>query len=917
MPLPLGSRRSAFFTALLAPVCFCGAQPDVTVQVTDYVAAPISGTLTSTTGNAPYAARINFLREEPGGGTNRFFINDLNGTLSILDKTTKAFTVYLDFNRNTTETPTATGLFPAFTRANGYANGLVTFQFDPEYRSTGSANFGKFYTVHIETDTADGAAARLPNASAFPGFSNVASYTPTNVNEAPGTDGANTRQAVLIEWQDSNPADTTFQGTARELMRVEFNDRIHPMGDLVFNPQATNAAHADWRRLYIAIGDGGAGEKNNATLHATPQRLDVLQGKILRITPDDPDGSGPARYGIPTDNPFIVSTTPGARAEIFAYGFRNPHRLAWDVTSGTLIAADIGLHSWEEVNIIRAGGNYGYADREGTNVLNVATGFAADPLPANDATNNFLYPVIQYPHSALLGFGDGICGGFVYRGTRVPALQGKYVFGDITTGQVLCADLSALVAADDGNPATLAAFQRVQLLWDNPRTPAGLEPYFRMYEIVASEYHARGGPDNNLPGSAAVSDLTGGGRADIRLAVDAAGELYLLSKSDGMIRVLFAASPSTAPPIIARQPQAQTVGAGGTAVFSVDVISSTVPVFQWYRSGQAISGATSSLLVLRGVSAADAGNYYCTTMNDLGVATSDAPALTIGASGDAGRLTALSIRGQVGTGGDVMIGGLVVENSTVRTIIQAVGPTLGVSFPVLAPSVLANPNLELYQQVNGSFIRTQSNDDWAVPVSGVAGIMAAASASGATQLTDVLSKDSTLLTTLSPGVYTANVNGVGSTTGVALLQVYAVPSATDTGVLSALSIRGRVGTGGDVMIAGLVIAGSTSRTVLIQAVGPTLGLIAPSLATSVLTNPKLELYQLVNGAFVKIRENDDWGGDAQITAIQTATGATGLLNPTSRDCALLVTLPPGVYTANVSGVDNTAGVVLLQAYAVP
>lgn len=910
--MPPGLRLCAFIL-VLAPA-WVRAQETITIQLQDYAAAPITGTLSSTTGNAPYAARINFFREEPGGGTNRFFINDLNGTLSILDKTSKTFAVYLDFNRNTTETPGATGLFPAFTRANGYANGLVTFQFDPEYRNATSPHYGKFYTVHIETDTADGATARLPNASAFPGLTNAASYTATNANEAPGTDGANTRLAVLIEWQDTNPNDTTFQGTARELLRVEFNDRIHPMGDLIFNPLATSAAHADWRKLYIAIGDGGAGEKNNATLHATPQRLDVLQGKILRITPDDPDGAGASRYGIPADNPFMA--TANARTEIFAYGFRNPHRLAWDAPSGVLIVADIGLHSWEEVNVIRAGGNYGYADREGTQVLDVTTGFAIGPLPANDAANNFIYPAVQYPHSALLGFGDGICGGFVYRGTRVPALQGKYIFGDITTGQILCADLTALVAADDGNPATLAAFQRVQILWDNPRTPAGLESYSRMYEIVASEYHARGGPDNNLPGSATVSDLTGGGRADIRLAVDVAGELFLLSKSDGMIRAVFAAPAPAAPPAIARQPDAQTVGLGGTAVFSVEATSSVTPTYQWLKNGAAISGANSALLVLRGVTAADAAIYSCTVTNALGAVTSTAAALTIGGTSDAGNLTALSIRGQVGTGGNIMIAGLIVESGSVQTLIQAVGPTLGVLAPDLASSVLTNPNLELYQFTNAAFVNTQSNDDWATPASGAA-ITAAEIATGATLLTNTQSRDSALLTTLSPGVYTANVNGVGNITGVALLQVYAVPSATNTGVLSALSIRGRVGTGGDVMIAGLIVSGSTSRTVLIQAIGPMLGLLSPDLATSVLPNPKLELYQLVSGAFVKIRENDDWGGDTQVAAIQTATGATGLINPTSRDCALLVTLPPGVYTANVSGLANTSGIVLLQAYVVP
>ena len=119
------------------------------------------------------------------------------------------------------------------------------------------------------------------------------------------------------------------------------------------------------------------------------------------------------------------------------------------------------------------------------------------------------------------------------------------------------------------------------------------------------------------------------------------------------------------------------------------------------------------------------------------------------------------------------------------------------------------------------------------------------------------------------------------------------------------------------MVAGIIVGGSTAKTLIIQAVGPTLGVLYPSLQSSVLANPKLELYQLVNGTFVKILENDDWGGDANITTQQSASGATVLSGATSKDSALLVTLPPGVYTANVSGVNDTSGVVLLQAYAVP
>ena len=127
--------------------------------------------------------------------------------------------------------------------------------------------------------------------------------------------------------------------------------------------------------------------------------------------------------------------------------------------------------------------------------INLQTGIANLALPLNDAANAYVYPVVQYPHSPALGYGDAIAGGFVYRGTKIPLLQGRFVFGDITTGHLFHADLAAMIAADDGSPATLAPLQRIDVLWDNPRNAAGPERFDRMYEIVASEYHARGGTD--------------------------------------------------------------------------------------------------------------------------------------------------------------------------------------------------------------------------------------------------------------------------------------------------------------------------------------------------------------------------------------------------------------------------------------
>src|SRR5256885_610467 len=228
---------------------------------------PMTG---STTGanNAGSLARVNMLREEPGGA-GRFFVNDLNGPLYILDKQTRTFRTYLDFNGRDHRV----GLFPKLTFEAGYANGFIAFQFDPEYGQN-----GKFYTIHLEDPAVPG--SPLPDGTSVPGLE-LTGYTTT----APiATPGAIEREAVVIEWTDSNVANTTFEGTARELMRVQLNTRIHPMGDLIFNPTA-RAGDADWRVLYIGCGDGGSGERRTA-MRQNPQRLDTLVGKILRIVPD-------------------------------------------------------------------------------------------------------------------------------------------------------------------------------------------------------------------------------------------------------------------------------------------------------------------------------------------------------------------------------------------------------------------------------------------------------------------------------------------------------------------------------------------------------------------------------------------------------------------------------------------------------
>jgi hypothetical protein len=511
----------------------------LTIRVTDFAALPMTGTVDGV-GNDGSLARVNFLREEPGGA-KRLFVSDLNGPLYILDKETKTFTIYLDFNGSDPHT----GLFDRLPITTGFAGGFISFQFDPDY-----ARNGRFYTIHMEDPQKPGADA--PDTTAFPGLK-ADGYTATPPIRTPGSIE---REVVLVEWTDTNIANTTFEGSARELLRVQLNSRIHPMGDLIFNPIA-KPGDADWRVMYVACGDGGSGEQTNAT-RANPQRLDTAVGKILRIIPDLTEHgnsstvSDNARYRIPNDNPFVA--VDGARKEIWAYGFRNPHRLSWDVDPGNpgsnrLMAAVIGLHTWETVAIIRKGANYGYSEREGTERLTEDNSRDkipdADTIPvriSDTVTNGAVtptYPVISYRHAP--GGGDAIAGGFVYRGRAVPALRGKYVFGDISTGHIWYADYAEMLAVDDGKAETLAQIHEVQIQWDSPAADAAKQPYPTMFPIVQAAYRARGGKDPDLPGGAVVS---GSGRADIRLAVDASGELYILSKSDGMIRSVGA---STAP----------------------------------------------------------------------------------------------------------------------------------------------------------------------------------------------------------------------------------------------------------------------------------------------------------------------------------------------------------------------------------
>lgn len=503
---------------VVAPTPAAQAGPRMTLELADYIQMPITGDHggENTRGQL---ARVNFLREEPGG--RRFFVNDLNGPLYVLDKQSKRFATYLDFN-GLAGRP---GLFPKFTFERNFATGLINVIFDPDYART-----GVFYTIHMEDPTTEAPAGPRPGVIA--GL-DLAGYRTTPAIVTPTLPGARiNREAVMIEWTDRNIANTTFEGTARELLRMQLPSPIHPLGEMTFNPTARRG-DPEWRVMYIGVGDSGTGEQRDIR-RLNPQRLDNFNGKILRIVPDLREQtatstvSANGRYRIPNDNPFVA--VEGARREIWASGLRNPHRLIWDVDPAQpreprLLAFNIGLTAWETMVIVEKGANYGYPLREGPQAMTLE---GMVPVPADDTipvqitdtvtrgTVKPTYPVIAYRHAATGG--DAIAGGFIYRGSRIPALKGKLLFGDITTGRIWYAEMADVLRADDGNPTTVAPIRELD---------TGLR------RLVEETFRARGGPGDALPGAAAVS---GRGRVDVRFAEDNAGELYLLTKSDGMIR---------------------------------------------------------------------------------------------------------------------------------------------------------------------------------------------------------------------------------------------------------------------------------------------------------------------------------------------------------------------------------------------
>ena len=228
-------------------------------------------------------------------------------------------------------------------------------------------------------------------------------------------------QSVVSEWQlpdPCNPSSVVDPTSRREILRIDEPQFNHDGGALNFGPDG---------KLYISLGDGGAAD-DQGTGHVeggNGQDPSNILGTILRL---DPDGSSSAngQYGIPADNPFVGDA--GFLDEIFAYGFRNPFRFSFDSRTGEMYVADVGQNDIEEIDLGVPGGNFGWRIKEGSFCFDPSGGeagfvFACGP---DDAPEGLIDPIAEYDHDE----GIAVVGGFVYRGSQIARLRGRYVFGD-------------------------------------------------------------------------------------------------------------------------------------------------------------------------------------------------------------------------------------------------------------------------------------------------------------------------------------------------------------------------------------------------------------------------------------------------------------------------------------------------------
>jgi glucose/arabinose dehydrogenase/mono/diheme cytochrome c family protein len=388
-------------------------------------------------------SRLAKLDFEPSSGNS--FVLDLQGELYKMQNNKPV--LYMNLAK----------LCPKIILGPGLATGFCSFAFHPDF-----AKNGLLYTLYTESP-----------ASGKADFSYADSFDVT-------------MQGVLTEWKTKNPGAGTFSGTKRELLRVDIMTDSHGVQEISFNP-LSKPGDEDYGMLYMSIGDGGSVQVGYPfLLHG----IETIWGSILRIDPFGRNSTN-GQYGIPLHNPFTRTQNPKALGEIYAYGFRNPHRMTW-TKSGEMLVFNIGQANIESVNLVKPGHNYGWPTREGNFLFDPYGDLSKIyPLPSNDSSYNITYPVAQYDHDE----GMAISGGCEYWGTTIPQLKGKLLFGDIPTGRLFYIEMA------DVKQGKLAPVKEWKI--------------------------SINGTNRTL------RELCGNDRVDLHFGRDSRGELYLLTKADG------------------------------------------------------------------------------------------------------------------------------------------------------------------------------------------------------------------------------------------------------------------------------------------------------------------------------------------------------------------------------------------------
>jgi hypothetical protein len=363
-------------------------------------------------------------------------------------------------------------------QSQGTERGLQSFAFHPQFNRRGAAGFGKFYTWTDTTNT-------TPPPDFVPGGGN------------------NTHDTVLLEWTAKDPGAAAYDGgPPRELLRLEQPFPNHNGGEVTFNPLAS-PRDADFGLLYVGSADGGSG----GDPLDLAQNLNSAFGKILRI---DPLGSNSAngKYGIPASNPFANDNNPNTLGEIYASGVRNPQRLFWDSKTNRMFVADIGQNIVEEISPVTSGANLGWNDWEGSYRF-ISRQAVSTEKPRGDPS--LTYPVAEYGQvDALLQRNSAVTGGVVYRHNAIRQLAGLLIFGDNPSGEVF------YVHADKLPNGGQEAIRRILFDADGEAKT--------LLQLVRDKNTKQGKPPAT--------------RADLRFGLGPDGQVFLLNKRDGTIRLL-------------------------------------------------------------------------------------------------------------------------------------------------------------------------------------------------------------------------------------------------------------------------------------------------------------------------------------------------------------------------------------------